>query len=129
MGDVEQIIGVDDIANSSQELENKVLELVRYTQIVLRKKFLTPQTGIKVQLDDTETVGIDFQSVHQSIPAVLVRKNSSGGAVFITGPGTPQPDRVRTDPTHKGYDILIIKEKQTCSFLGAPSVRYFRPRS
>lgn len=89
------------------------------------------QTRVDVTLDTTETIGKDIEIVDASFPAVLVRRDSAGGAVYVSGPGTPKEEpRVRTGPDQpRGAVILVIKPGQTCVVLGQPSVRYFRPRS
>ena len=82
-------------------------------------------------MDTEEKVGTDFEVVDSSCPAVLVRRDSGGGAVFVAGPGIPETEpRVRTGPEQgAGFAILIIKPGQTCMFLGRPSVRVFRSSS
>jgi len=75
-------------------------------------------------------VGTEFETVHSSIRAILVRKDSAWGAVRVTGPGTPKEvPNVVTGPNRAGYVIVVIKPGQDCMFLKNPSVRYFRPRN
>lgn len=68
--------------------------------------------------------------IDDTVSAVLVRKDSADGAVYVSGPGTmKEVPWVRTGPDKgKGVVILIIKTGQTCVILGSSVVRYFRPR-
>jgi len=109
-----QITPVDDIAYSDQLLEEEARKL----------------TGQDVILDATETIGTDFQTVDPSIPAILVQKTSAGGAVRVTGLGTPKEvPNVVTGPNYSGVVIVVVKSGQDCMFFGSPLVRYFRRRS
>ena len=58
--------------------------------------------------------------------AVLVKKDSDGGAVRVTGSNTSMQNIV-TGPTEKaGFDIILIRDGQTCMLLGNPTIRYIR---
>jgi hypothetical protein len=78
---------------------------------------------VKVVLDPSETVGRSLEMVDSSVCAILVRKQSARGAVRVDAPGMPN---VVTGPDQKGFDIVVIRQDQTCRLFLTPTVRYFR---
>jgi len=84
------------------------------------------KSGLDLVIDKEETCGRDFEIADTSIRALLVRKNSSAGAVRVFG----QPImNVVTDPKERGYTLVVVASGEDCMFLGSPSVRCFRIRT
>ncbi|RAK99638.1 uncharacterized protein BO80DRAFT_120230 [Aspergillus ibericus CBS 121593] len=106
-----QVKSVDPLSPSDEELERVACELVS-KGVVIEKSVSHPKS---------------FTTADKSVCAVLVHRRGAEGAVRVTGPGTPHPiPNVITGPSENGWDIIAVKEGQTCMFFGNPTVRFFK---
>lgn len=105
-----QAMVVDDIADDDKKLEEKAQHL----------------SGLSLVIDKQETVGKEFEVADRSVRAILVKKDSSAGAVRVFGQSIRN---VVTGPKEQGYALVIVATNEECMFLGSPTVRYFRTRT
>lgn len=82
-------------------------------------------------LDDEETTG-DGSCPVQVGPAVsgaVVDRTSMEGRVVVTG-GGKKPQVIKTGPgeTSNPFEVIYIRDGQTCVIYGYSTVLYFKPR-
>ena len=83
------------------------------------------QSSLDLAIDTEETIGKSFEVVDASVRAILVRRDSAGGAVRIFG---REVKNIVTGPKESGYALVAVGADEECMFLGSPSVRYLRLR-
>ncbi|PWY91804.1 hypothetical protein BO94DRAFT_380248 [Aspergillus sclerotioniger CBS 115572] len=91
MAEKSEVIPVDDIANNVEEL----------------KKLVEAKIKRNVVLDEKWTVGIDLKCVNPSVPALLIKKDSTWGAVRVDT--SPVLNKVSGPGQSSGIFIIIIK--------------------
>ena len=84
-----------------------------------------------MKLDESETPVTIWERVLLSIPAILVRRNSGEGSVYMLNKNLPaKKPFIQIGPEQSAeYVVMIIRSGQSCHFYGKPSVRYFQVRS
>lgn len=107
-----QRLNVNDDANDRTALEKKVQQRV----------------GRKVTMDEKEATISEFDSLSSNVvPAILVKEQGGGGAVYIHAESADLVDMLQTGPDRQpNFWLMFLESGENFRFYGRPSVRYFR---
>ncbi|KAK5086188.1 hypothetical protein LTR70_007433 [Exophiala xenobiotica] len=107
-----QAMVVDDIADDDKKLEEKAQHLVRdYAKNITELSGW--QSGLSLVIDKQETVGKEFEVADRSVRAILVKKDSSAGAVRVFGQSIRN---VVTGPKEQGYALVIVATNEEWTY-------------